>query len=75
MQFGQHKYKKHRHTQLSHKVIHSLIKRWGALWLVARGGLEELAIIHNDALLTLCLPKKELFCHPSFKPLDGPSGR
>jgi hypothetical protein len=32
-------------------------------------------IIHNAALLTLYLSKKELFCYPSFKPLDGPSGR
>lgn len=62
-------------VKLFHKVIHSPFKRWAGRWLGAGSGPEELAIIHNDALLTLCLPKKELFCYPSFKPLDGPSGR
>jgi hypothetical protein len=61
--------------KLLHKVIHSPFKRWGARWLGARGEPGAFAIIHNDAVLTLGLPKKELFCCPSFSPLDGPSGR
>jgi hypothetical protein len=61
--------------KLFHKFIHSPFKQWGARWLGACGGLETLVLIHNGALLTLCLPKKELFCYPSFKPQDGPYGR
>jgi hypothetical protein len=62
-------------SKLLHKVIHSTADRLRAHQRLADDGPQAPTIIHNDALLTLCLSKKELFCYPSFKPLDGPSGR
>jgi hypothetical protein len=60
--------------KLLHKVIHSPGK---ALFLCrppAKSKPAVRVIVHNHVLLSLCTAKKELFCYPSFKPLDGPSG-
>jgi hypothetical protein len=60
--------------ELLHKVIHN---PGNALFLCLPSAKSKPAvhvIVHNHVLLSLCIAKKELFCYPSFKPLDGPSG-
>jgi hypothetical protein len=61
--------------ELLHKVIHSSGNTLFLCRPCAKSKPAVHVIVHNHVLLSLCLPKKELFCYPSFKPLDGPFGR